>query len=148
MCVCRVSIVSNGSVAALARSVLECHPLPCHGAPRTPASAWRYVRTRGLHDAGCEAAADRCSAAGAAGCSVHRVMAGYRVGRGGATRRMEDIMHEVRSQGPVLAIMEVTRDLFSYGGGVYHPLEDRVVGHHAVSKVPAEVQKVIVNVYS
>ena len=128
--------MSNGSVAALARSVLECHPLPCHGAPRTPASAWRYVRTRGLHDAGCEAAADRCSAAG---CSVHRVMAGYRVGRGGATRRMEDIMHEVRSQGPVLAIMEVTRDLFSYGGGVYHPLEDAVVGYHAVSKIMLNV---------
>ena len=91
-----MSIVSNGSVTALARSVLDCHPLPCHGAPRTPASAWRYVRTRGLHDAGCDAAADKCAAAGAvgaagaAGCSVHRVMAGYRVGRGGAARRMED----------------------------------------------------------
>ena len=85
-----MSIVSNGSVTALARSVLDCHPLPCHGAPRTPASAWRYVRTRGLHDAGCDAAADKCAAAGAAGCSVHRVMTGYRVGRGGAARRMED----------------------------------------------------------
>ena len=56
-------------------------------------------------------------------------------------------MHEVRSQGPVLAIMEVTRDLFSYGGGVYHPLEDTVVGHHAVSSA-CWVSKTISNVYT
>ena len=58
------------------------------------------------------------------------IMRGYRVGRRG--RRMEDIMHEVMTQGPVLALMEVARDLFSYREGVYQRLEAEVVGHHAV----------------
>ena len=45
---------------------------------------------------------------------------------------MEDIMYEVMTQGPVLALMEVTRDLFSYKEGIYRRLEAEVRGHHAV----------------
>lgn len=107
---------------------MNCHTDKCSGMEAgTPARSWGYVRRRGLHDLSCEAAEDKCDG----GCGLtHRMMRGYRVGRRG--QRVEDIMHEVMTQGPVLALMEVTRDLFSYKEGVYRRLEAEVVGHLAV----------------
>ena len=98
----------------------------------TPARSWGYVRRRGLYDLQCEASEDKCDGAG--GCEVtHKIMRGYRVGRRG--QREEDIMYEVMTQGPVLALMEVSRDLFSYKEGIYRRLGRlgaQVLGHHAV----------------
>ena len=85
-----------------------------------------------VHDLTCEAMGDKCDASG--GCRSHHVMRGYRVGRSG--RRVEDIMYEVITFGPVLAIIEVHRELFSYKAGVYQASERRgasePVGYHAV----------------
>ena len=109
---------------------MDCHTDTCNEMEAgTPARSWGYVRRSGLHDLSCEAAEGKC--AGAGGCEVtHRMMRGYRVGRRG--QRMEDIMYEVMTQGPALALMEVTRDLFSYKEGIYRRLEAEVLGHHAV----------------
>ena len=63
----------------------------------------------------------------------HRMMPAYRVGRRG--RREQDIMYEIMTQGPVLAIMEIFRDFFSYKSGVYQRSVaggTNVVGYHAV----------------
>ena len=125
----RIRVSSNETVRVSARSEMDCHTDTCSEVEAgTPARSWGYVRRHGLHDLSCEAAEDKC---GAVGCEVtHRMMRGYRVGRRG--QRMEDIMYEVMTQGQVLALMEVTRDLFSYKEGIYRRLEAEVVGHHAV----------------
>ena len=105
----RIEVATNGSVSVDGRSLGDCSPVPCHhDQGHSPAQAWHHVRTHGLHPDTCQ-----CGAA----CEVLRMMPGYRVGRHG--RRMEDIMYEVMTQGPALAIMEVTRELFSYREGVY-----------------------------
>ena len=72
-------------------------------------------------------------------CHVTRSQPAYRVGRSGTgarpLRRMEDIMWEIMTQGPVQAVMEVYTDLFLYSSGVYSLSREgaaRLVGHHAV----------------
>ena len=126
----RIRVSSNGTARVSARSEVNCHPETCNDMEAgTPARSWGYVRRRGLHDLSCEASEDKCDGAG--GCEVtHKMMRGYRVGRRG--RREGDIMYEVMTQGPVLTLMEVTRDLFSYKQGIYRRLEAEVLGHHAV----------------
>ena len=50
-------------------------------------------------------------------------------------RRMEDIMWEVMTQGPVQAVLQVHTDLFLYSSGVYSLSQEgagRLAGHHAV----------------
>jgi len=143
----RIQISSKGIIETNARSVLDCFPVKCHHQElensfddfiATPAKAWNYVKKHGLYDKLCDSSNDKCSGAGK--CPVYKMMTGYRVGRferrqeNGNRRRMEDIMYEVKTQGPVLAIMEIYRDFFSYRNGVYHKinLDDKVIGHHAV----------------
>ena len=52
-----------------------------------------------------------------------KVQPAYRVGRGATAaqprRREEDIMWEIKTQGPVQAVMEVYTDFFMYASGVY-----------------------------
>ena len=80
-----------------------------------------------LYDKLCDSSNDKCSGAGQCP-KIYKMMSGYRVGRferrqeNGNRRRMEDIMYEVKSQGPVLAIMEIHRDFFSYRNGIYHKI--------------------------
>jgi len=128
----RISISSNDSIQMSARSVMDCQEVRCNIGGKTPGHAWNYVRRNGVHDLTCEAMVDKCDASG--GCRNHQFMRGYRVGRTG--RRMEDIMYEVITFGPVLAIIEVHRELFSYKAGVYQASERRgasePVGYHAV----------------
>ena len=50
-------------------------------------------------------------------------------------RRVEDIMYEIMTQGPVQATIKVYTDLFMYGGGVYRLTNlgmGRLAGHHSV----------------
>jgi len=63
----------------------------------------------------------------------------YRVGREASAtqprRREQDIMHEIRTQGPVEAVMEVYTDFFMYTSGVYQKTNlarGVVAGYHAV----------------
>ena len=75
-------------------------------------------------------------------CTRYYTRPAYRVGRDNTPtmphRREEDIMAEIISQGPVLAVMAVYSDLFMYGSGVYQRTNlasTTVVGHHAVRLV-------------
>ena len=87
------------------------------------------IRRHGLHESSCVGVRDKC--AGAGQCGLVRMMPGYRVGRPGKV--VEDIMYEIISQGPVLAIMDVRRELFSYRSGVYQSSgREQVIGQHAV----------------
>ena len=47
-----------------------------------------------------------------------KVQPAYRVGEDAASR-VEDIMHEILTEGPVVAVMDVYKDFFYYGDGVY-----------------------------
>ena len=92
-------------------------------------TAWDMLRRYGTWDSG--TCVDTCGAE--ATCHVYRSQPAYRVGR--ADTRMEDIMQEIFTQGPVQAVMEVYTDLLMYGGGVYSLSnlgQGRLVGHHGV----------------
>jgi len=121
----RIRVSSNGTARVSARSEVNCHPETCNEMEAgTPARSWGYVRRRGLYDLKCEASEDKCDGAG--GCEVtHKIMRGYRVGRRG--QREEDIMYEVMTQGPVLALMEVSRDLFRIVRGTNHCRIEEIV---------------------
>ena len=130
----RTSIGQDSPVVLSSEALLACNrrgPVDC--ASREVDHAWDHLRRQGIWADTCQAGRSSCGSH----CQLYHTLPAYRVGRGntyGQPRRNEqDIMHELMTQGPVQAVMEVYTDLFMYGGGIYQKTNlSSLAGHHAV----------------
>jgi len=132
----RASIVLKSSMDLSSDALTKCGEVCKEG---QVSEAWNYIRRHGLWETKCKVDGKACVAQEAKHCTRFRSKPAYRVGREGTiaqpARKVEDIMQELMTQGPLVAIIRVYSDLFMYSKGVYTKTNlaaAKEVGHHAV----------------
>jgi len=142
----RLSIGKARRIDLSSQCLLSCDTAPQGGCQGGHVDrAWGFLRHHGSWPKRCMpySAADGqvevCPARSPCPGQEVQMQPAYRVGRmASATqprRREQDIMHEIRTQGPVEAVMEVYTDFFMYASGVYQKTNlarGVVAGYHAV----------------
>ena len=132
----RTSIGQGRAVVLSHQALLSCNrrgPVGC--ASRQVDHAWDQLRRQGVWSSSCQADTSSCPST----CQMFRTLPAYRVGRGDTDsqprRNEQDIMHELMTQGPVQAVMEIYTELFMYSSGIYQKTNlssNTVVGYQAV----------------
>ena len=130
----RTSIGLGRRVVLSSQALLGCREGGCQGGQVE--RAWKHLRRKGSWSSSCQASS---SSTCPSSCPMHRTQPAYRVGRVNTAkhrhRREEDMMHEMMTQGPVMAVMQVYTDFFMYRGGVYsrtNLADTSPLGYHAV----------------
>ena len=132
----RASIARRKTINLSSESLLSCSFMIGDRCQiRQVEEAWTHLRRKGAWSVNCQKGIHSCQST----CPRIKALPAYNVGRGNTAsrpqRREEDIMHELLTQGPVQAVMQIFSDFFMYDGGIYHKTNtamNTLVGYHAV----------------